>query len=95
MAEAGLFARQDAELRAILDRKASRRVAGRTPAIKSSHPDQFFPFQINYLQYALVAHYFLRDRIAGVLRGLLEPRLHTGPLVSATDRDSNPLSNPA
>jgi hypothetical protein len=36
MAEAGLFARQDAELRAILDRRATRRVAGRTPRITNS-----------------------------------------------------------
>jgi hypothetical protein len=39
MAKAGFLARQDAEHRTILDREATRRVARRTPAIKSSHPD--------------------------------------------------------
>ena len=32
---------------AILDREATRRVAGRTPAIKSSHPDQLFFIELN------------------------------------------------
>ncbi len=40
-----VFGRQGPEFTkspgAILDRRATRRVAGRTPAIKSSHPDQF------------------------------------------------------
>jgi hypothetical protein len=46
----------EAELRAFLDAAGARRVAGRTPAIKSSHPDQFFPFQVNSLQTILSGH---------------------------------------
>ena len=80
---------------AILDREATRRVAGRTPAIKSSHPDQFFPLQIKFLQYALVGHCLLRDGFAGVLRRMLESLLHRYSLVSATGQDTNPLSYPA
>jgi hypothetical protein len=42
---------------------------GRGRKFKSSHPDQFFPFQINSLQYPLVGHCFLRDLFAVDLRG--------------------------
>jgi hypothetical protein len=38
---------------------------------------------------------FLRDLFAGVLRGVLESRLHKCSLVSATGQDTSPLSNPA
>ena len=33
-------------------------------SFESSHPDQFFPFQINSLQYPLVGHCFLREFFA-------------------------------
>ncbi len=62
-----VFGRQGPEFTkspgAILDREATRRVTGRTPAIKSSHPDQFFPLQINSLQRRLVGTVFVRAEL--------------------------------
>ena len=57
---------------AILDAAGARRVAGTTPAIKSSHPDQFFPFQINSLQYPLVGHCLFAGPVYGNFAGVFE-----------------------
>ena len=73
MAEAGLFARQDAELRANLSQLAKRfepvRAEHMDVRAKSSHPDQFFPHQINFLQYSLVGHCLFAGPVYGSFVG--------------------------
>ena len=79
MAEAGLLARQDAELRAILDRKATRWVAGRTPRITNSPganlsqlAKRFEPVRAEHMDVRAKSshpdHFFLkRQQLAGSL----------------------------
>jgi len=43
---------------------------GRGRKFKSSHPDQLFPFQINYLQCPQVGHCLLRDFLCGRFAGV-------------------------